>query len=131
MRKLHANEQKQLLAFARALLKMKETNLVFLDEASSSLDHETDAVIQRLLRTKMAHATILCVAHRLDTIIDYDRILVFAQGRVVEDDTPARLLRDRDSTFSALVRETSNEDALREMAFRAERSRLVDGPRSP
>ena len=82
---------------------------------------ETDALIQTSLREEF-HCTILTIAHRLITVIDYDRILVLEAGRVVEYDTPARLLRKEGGAFRALVSETgeTNADLLQQLAEQAE-----------
>lgn len=77
-----------------------------MDEATASIDRETDQKIQETIRTAFAHTTVLSIAHRLDTIIDFDRILVMDAGRVAEFDTPANLLRNPDGIFSKLVSQT-------------------------
>jgi ABC-type multidrug transport system fused ATPase/permease subunit len=64
---------------------------------------ENDTLIQRAIRQEFAEATILTIAHRLNTIIDYDRVLVLDMGRVREFDSPANLLRDPTSQFYAMV----------------------------
>jgi ABC-type multidrug transport system fused ATPase/permease subunit len=64
---------------------------------------ENDTLIQRAIRQEFAEATILTIAHRLNTIIDYNRVLVLDMGRVREFDTPANLLRDPTSQFYAMV----------------------------
>jgi ABC-type multidrug transport system fused ATPase/permease subunit len=76
--------QRQLVCLARALL--KQTKLVIMDEATSSVDFETDRAIQQTMATEFASCTILCVAHRLHTVIEYDRILVMHDGKVLEFD---------------------------------------------
>jgi ATP-binding cassette subfamily B protein len=83
--------QKQLLAFARALALRREAVLV-LDEATSSIDSETEALIQHALERLMAGRTSLVIAHRLSTIRHVDRILVLHHGRLVEQGSHAELL---------------------------------------
>jgi ATP-binding cassette, subfamily C (CFTR/MRP), member 1 len=82
--------QRQLLVIARALL--RGTKIVIMDEATASIDAETDAMIQTVIRTAFATATCLTVAHRLNTIMDSDYILVMADGKAAEFDTPNNLL---------------------------------------
>ncbi|PNW84295.1 hypothetical protein CHLRE_04g228650v5 [Chlamydomonas reinhardtii] len=96
--------QKQLLALARALL--NPAKVLVLDEATANVDVETDALIQSTLRSQFPDRTLLTIAHRLATIIDYSRILLLEQGRVVEYDTPSALLSRPDSAFGRLVDET-------------------------
>jgi len=107
--------ERQLLTLAGALL--SQPKLLVLDEATASIDYETDEFVQKLLRTRFNGCTILTVAHRLPTIMDYDLILVMDKGRLVEMDSPLALL-DKDGMFSELVSATGPEGAraLREMA---------------
>ncbi|WWD18144.1 hypothetical protein CI109_102593 [Kwoniella shandongensis] len=96
--------QRQLLCFARALL--RKTKLLVLDEATSSIDLETDEAVQQILRgSDFKGVTTITIAHRLNTIMDSDRVLVMSQGEVAEYDTPAALLEKPDSTFYSLVNE--------------------------
>ena len=81
--------QRQLLALARALV--RGAQIIVCDEATSSVDMETDQKIQTTIATGFAGKTLLCIAHRLKTIINYDRICVMDQGRIAELDTPLRL----------------------------------------
>ena len=81
--------QRQLLAMARALL--RKTKILVLDEATSSVDFETDSLIQATIQNEFRNATLLCIAHRLKTIIHYDKICVMDKGRVAEFDTPKAL----------------------------------------
>jgi ATP-binding cassette subfamily C (CFTR/MRP) protein 1 len=93
--------QRQLLCIARALL--AKAKIIIMDEATAAVDVETDAIIQRTIRSEFAHATCLTVAHRLNTILDSDKVLVMDQGRAAEFATPADLLHDESSLFYALV----------------------------
>ena len=69
----------------------------------SSVDAHTDALMQRILRTAFADRTIIAIAHRLDTILDFDRVVVMDAGRIVEVGVPGRLLEMEGSLFRALV----------------------------
>lgn len=94
--------QKQLICLARAIL--KKTKILILDEATATIDHKTDELIQKLIKTQFADSTILSVAHRIDTILDYDRILVMDNGSVVDNDTPQNMLQnDKSLLYSTLV----------------------------
>ncbi|KAF9436204.1 hypothetical protein BGZ76_004588 [Entomortierella beljakovae] len=101
--------QRQLLCLSRALL--AKSKIVVLDEATASVDMTTDALIQKAIRVDFAGSTVVTIAHRINTIIDYDRILVMRQGQVIEYDTPRNLLIKEDSTFSELVAETGEQNA--------------------
>lgn len=81
--------EKQLISFARALV--KESRILVLDEATSSIDYQTDKLIQDTIAREFDQCTILCIAHRLKTIINYDRILVLDNGSIAELDTPINL----------------------------------------
>ena len=81
--------QRQLMALARALV--RNSQIIVCDEATSSVDFETDEKIQRTMRTAFAGKTMLCIAHRLKTIINYDRICVMDKGRIAELDAPLNL----------------------------------------
>jgi ABC-type multidrug transport system fused ATPase/permease subunit len=83
--------QRQLFCLARAILRNNE--VLVLDEATSNVDVATDRTIQKVIRSKFARRTIVTIAHRLDTIIDCDRILVLDRGKVEELDTPYNLLK--------------------------------------
>ncbi|KAF8160432.1 hypothetical protein K438DRAFT_1985689 [Mycena galopus ATCC 62051] len=97
--------EKQLLALCRALV--KNSAIIVLDEATSSVDVETDAKLQRTIRTEFASATLLCIAHRLNTIAYYDRILVMDKGEVAEFDTVLNLYDKEDSIFRSLCNEAN------------------------
>ncbi|SCV71654.1 BQ2448_3242 [Microbotryum intermedium] len=108
--------QRQLLALARGILKLRTSNILLLDESTASLDQATDEHIQMTIREQMSDATILCIAHRLKTIIDYDKILVLGAGEVLEFDTPANLINDETSAFADLCRKSGDFDELKATA---------------
>ena len=101
--------ERQLICVARALL--ASPKLLLLDEASSNIDPETDAIFQKMIRSEFSACTKLIVAHRINTIIDADTILVLDKGKVVEFDSPRNLLLDNKSHFSKLVDSTGMESA--------------------
>ncbi|KAI8873400.1 hypothetical protein GQ42DRAFT_160563 [Ramicandelaber brevisporus] len=106
--------QRQLVALARALA--RSPRLLLLDEASSNVDFETDAKIQTTIRESFANSTILCVAHRLRTVVDYDRILVLDRGQVAEFDDPATLIEREGSIFRDMCMQTGEFEVLKTMA---------------
>ncbi|KAF9027408.1 multidrug resistance-associated ABC transporter [Hymenopellis radicata] len=89
--------QRQLIAMARALL--RHSSIIVLDEATSSIDFATDAKIQKAIRDEFTNSLLLTVAHRLRTVIDYDRLIVLDKGQVAEFDTPLNLIRKEDGIF--------------------------------
>lgn len=99
--------QRQLLCLARALL--RQCQIVVLDEATASVDVETDALIQRLIREEMKEQTVLTIAHRLETILDYDRVVVMQNGQVVETDAPGVLMRNPKSLFYLMTRSLASK----------------------
>lgn len=100
--------QRQLLCLGRVML--KRSRLLFMDEATASVDSQTDAVIQRIIREDFAACTIISIAHRIPTVMDCDRVLVIDAGKAKEFDRPARLL-ERRSLFGALVQEYANRSS--------------------
>ena len=92
--------QRSLVSLARALV--KNSKIILLDEATASVDLETDTKIQRTIRTEFADRTMLCIAHRLSTIIGYDKIIVMDDGKVAEFDTPLNLFDTPDSIFRGM-----------------------------
>lgn len=95
--------QSQLLCFVRVLL--KNSQVLFLDEATASVDSQTDAVIQSLIREEFKRCTVVSIAHRIPTVMDADKVLVMDAGRVKEFDSPQKLLSNPSSLFTALVKE--------------------------
>ncbi|KAK7681700.1 hypothetical protein QCA50_015047 [Cerrena zonata] len=103
--------QRQILALARALV--RQSKILILDEATSAIDYETDSVIQNSLRSELGKdVTLLTVAHRLQTVMDSDKIMVLDAGRIVEFDKPGELLKNQKSYFRALVDESGDRDTL-------------------
>ena len=97
--------QRQLVCLARALL--KKTKIFILDEATAAVDLETDDLIQKTIRSEFSDCTILTIAHRLNTIMDYTRIMVLSQGRIQEFDTPQNLLANTDSAFYSMAKDAN------------------------
>ncbi|KAI5952854.1 hypothetical protein KGF54_003721 [Candida jiufengensis] len=97
--------ERQLIAFARALV--RDSKILILDEASSAVDLKTDSMIQQTIIKEFSNCTILCIAHRLKTIINYDRILVLDKGEIKEFDKPWNLFNSKGSIFQQMC-ERSN-----------------------
>ncbi|XP_040078943.2 multidrug resistance-associated protein 1-like [Ixodes scapularis] len=96
--------QRQLVCLARAVL--KSTKILILDEATAAVDVETDALIQRTIKTVFRDSTVLTIAHRLNTILDSDKIVVMADGEVIEVGSPAKLLADPTTEFYSMAKES-------------------------
>ncbi|KAH0646462.1 hypothetical protein KY284_034346 [Solanum tuberosum] len=109
--------QRQLLSLARALL--RRSKILVLDEATAAVDVRTDALIQKTIREEFKSCTMLIIAHRLNTIIDCDRILLLDSGQVLEYDTPEVLLEKEGSAFSRMVQSTgaANAEYLRSLVI--------------
>ncbi|KAF3338928.1 ABC transporter C family member 2-like protein [Carex littledalei] len=116
--------QRQLLSLARALL--RRAKILVLDEATAAVDVRTDALIQKTIREEFKSCTMLTIAHRLNTVIDCDRLLLLSAGKVLEFDTPENLLSTQESAFSKMVQSTgtSNAEYLRGLVLVSEEERL-------
>ncbi|KAJ1304670.1 hypothetical protein OPQ81_005809 [Rhizoctonia solani] len=93
--------ERQLLALCRALIK-DQCKILILDEATSSVDVDTDSMVQQMIQRDFHGKTLLCIAHRLNTIAFYDRVLVMDKGHLKEYDTPLNLFDNPDSQFRAM-----------------------------
>ncbi|OEL34624.1 ABC transporter C family member 4 [Dichanthelium oligosanthes] len=100
--------QKQLLCFGRVIL--KRSRILFMDEATASVDSQTDAAIQRIIREEFAECTVISIAHRIPTVMDSDRVLVLDAGLVAEFDAPSKLM-GRPSLFGAMVQEYASRSS--------------------
>ncbi|KAI9928790.1 hypothetical protein MW887_002008 [Aspergillus wentii] len=101
--------QKQLFCLARAIL--RPGRILVLDEATSNVDTKTDEIMQRVIREKFGNHTIIAIAHNLETIMDYDRIVVLDGGRLVESGSPYTLLTTDDSYFAKLYASAMKEES--------------------
>ena len=120
--------QRQMLCLARALL--RDTKVVCLDEATASVDLETDKVMQDVIAEQFKARTILTIAHRINTIIENDKVVCLERGELVAMDAPATMLLDENSMFAKLVAETGEQSArnLRARAEECEAARAAGRP---
>ncbi|KAK2856772.1 hypothetical protein Q5P01_005507 [Channa striata] len=115
--------QRQLVCLARAIL--RKNRILIIDEATANVDPRTDELIQKTIRDKFRECTVLTIAHRLNTIIDSDRILVLDAGKIHAYDEPYTLLQDAGGIFHKMVQQTGKQEAaaLLQMAKQAYESR--------
>ncbi|KAJ5279061.1 hypothetical protein N7478_004433 [Penicillium angulare] len=97
---LLSHGQQQLFCMARALC--RSSKIVIMDEATSSVDSETEVLMQQVIRTRFKDQTLITIAHKLDSVLDYDTIVFLDHGKVIEFDTPQNLLSREDSAFKSL-----------------------------
>lgn len=112
--------QRQLLCMGRALL--RQSRVLMMDEATASVDMDSDALIQKTVREAFSHCTTLTIAHRLNTIMDSDKVAFLDKGELAEFGEPDELLKDKSGKFNALVSGSGskrNEDFLRNLATTA------------
>ncbi|XP_021950748.1 multidrug resistance-associated protein 1 [Folsomia candida] len=95
--------QRQLVCLARALL--RKTKILVLDEATAAVDLTTDDLIQKTIRKEFAHSTVITIAHRLNTIMDSNRVVVLDKGQIVEFDSPENLLKDSSTIFYGMAKD--------------------------
>ncbi|XP_044727746.1 ATP-binding cassette sub-family C member 4-like [Chrysoperla carnea] len=100
--------QRQLICLARAIL--KQNKILVLDEATANVDPITDALIQRTIREKFRTCTVITIAHRLNTIMDSDKVLVMDAGQMVDFDHPRKLLENKNGIFYKLYQESISSD---------------------
>ncbi|KAI1287364.1 ATP-binding cassette sub-family C member 4 [Halotydeus destructor] len=117
--------QRQLICLARAII--RKNRILVLDEATANVDHETDALIQQTIRHQFADCTVLTIAHRLNTIIDSDRVMVLDAGELVEMDEPFLLLQLPTGHFRKLVKLTG-ENMSRQLTQLAEEEHIRKHP---
>ncbi|KAK5971311.1 Multi drug resistance-associated protein variant [Trichostrongylus colubriformis] len=99
--------QRQLVCLARAVL--RNARVLVLDEATAAVDVTTDSLIQTTIRQQFKHSTVFTIAHRLNTIMEYDRVMVLDNGRIIEFDSPQTLLMESDSAFAKMVQDSESE----------------------
>ena len=99
--------EKQLICIIRAIIRMNK--VVILDEATSNIDVVTEQKIQELVKREFSACTMITIAHRLNTIMESDKVLVLSFGKVAEFDSPENLLKDENSHFASLVNQIKTE----------------------
>lgn len=97
--------QRQLICLARALL--RRSRIIVLDEATASIDQNTDELIQKTIRDQFRNCTVLTIAHRLNTVLDSSRIMVIDCGQIVEFDSPKVLLDDKNTIFYQMANDAN------------------------
>ncbi|XP_026834856.1 multidrug resistance-associated protein 1 isoform X14 [Drosophila erecta] len=97
--------QRQLVCLARALL--RKTKVLVLDEATAAVDLETDDLIQKTIRTEFKECTVLTIAHRLNTILDSDKVIVLDKGQITEFASPTELLDNPKSAFYSMAKDAN------------------------
>lgn len=102
--------QRQLVCLARAIL--RNNKILVLDEATANVDPHTDQLIQQTIRKKFLNCTVLTIAHRLNTVMDSDKVLVMDAGTMKEFDHPYMLLQDTGGIFHGMVQQTGNVMAV-------------------
>lgn len=105
--------QRQLLCLARAIV--SHPKIMVLDEATSAVDMDTDALIQRSIRQEFTDSTLIVIAHRLSTIADFDKILVLGEGKVVEFGKARDLMELEGGVFRGMVKESGERERLEEL----------------
>lgn len=95
--------QRQLFCLGRALL--RKNRILVLDEATASIDNATDAILQKTIRTEFIDCTVITVAHRIPTVMDCTKVLAISDGKLVEYESPMKLMKTEGSLFGELVKE--------------------------
>lgn len=102
--------ERQLISIARSIL--KPTRIVLVDEATANIDVKTEATIYKAMNEAFKNSTVITVAHRLNTVINSDRILVLEGGLLKEYDNPQVLLKNPNSFFASLYNESQKESKM-------------------
>ena len=92
--------EKQLICLARAMI--RKSKIITMDEATSSIDYDTENLIQNAILTTLKDSTVITIAHRIKTILDYDRIFVFESGQLIEKGSPKELIENKNGHFYSL-----------------------------
>lgn len=95
--------ERQLICICRAIL--RKNKIVILDEATANIDVVTEQKIQKLIKEEFTESSVITIAHRLNTIIKSDKVLVLSHGELVEYDSPKNLMNDPESEFAKLLKE--------------------------
>ena len=103
--------QRQLICFARICLAQKK--LVLLDEATANIDVNTEGKVTDLLNSSFKQSTVLIIAHRINTVLNCDRIMALEGGEIIEFDTPQNLLRNEAGYFKSIYEKMLQEEATR------------------
>ena len=115
--------QRQLLCMARALI--RDSKVLLMDEATASIDEKTDRLLQKMIKTEFKTTTVITIAHRLNTIIQYDKILVLDNGKIVQFDTPLNLL-NQEGIFSTLIRSHGKDFEAKMIELAMDREKDLD-----
>lgn len=110
--------EKQLLCICRAVLRKRR--IIILDEATANIDIITEQKIQKFMKQEFKNQTMIVIAHRLQTIIESDKVMVLSDGRVQEMDSPQVLLENQDSHFTKLVNQLKKKKAEKEIDSKSE-----------
>ena len=102
--------ERQLISIARSIL--KPTRIVLVDEATANIDVKTESIIYKAMNEAFKNSTVITVAHRLNTVINSDRILVLEGGLLKENDNPQVLLKNPNSFFASLYNESQKESKM-------------------